>query len=89
MKIDETFFFFTYGIEAVISVELQVLMHWVQFNSEAANKEKLKGNLDALNETKDKAHLQTATYQSWLAKYYNQKVKEITLRASELVLRRL
>lgn len=64
-------------------------MHCVQLSSEAANKEKLKGNLDALDETKDEAHLQTVKYQSWLAKYYNQKVKEMTLRASELVLRRL
>lgn len=43
-----------FGTEAVVPIELQISTHRVQFNDESINGEKLKSNLDALEETRMK-----------------------------------
>ncbi|XP_021598875.1 uncharacterized protein LOC110604893 [Manihot esculenta] len=59
----ETPFALAFGTEAVVPVELQVPTHRVQFNSEDTNGDKLRSNLDALEEVREEAQLRTATYQ--------------------------
>lgn len=61
----------------------------MQFNDEGLNGEKLRSNLDALEEVRDKAQVRTTTYQQRAARYYNQKVHERNLKVGDLALRKL
>ncbi|XP_021602516.1 uncharacterized protein LOC110607641 [Manihot esculenta] len=79
-SIKETPFALTFGTEAVVSVELQVPTHRVQFNSEDTNGDKLRSNLDALEEVREEAQLHTAAYQQRAAHDYNQRVRERSLK---------
>ncbi|XP_043809729.1 uncharacterized protein LOC122723055 [Manihot esculenta] len=64
----ETPFALAFGTEAVVSIELQVPTHRVQFNSEDTNDDKLKCNLDALAEVREGAQVRTAAYQQKAAR---------------------
>ncbi|XP_021595170.1 uncharacterized protein LOC110602052 [Manihot esculenta] len=59
----ETPFTLAFGTKALVPVELQVPTHRVQFNSKDTNNDKLRSNLDTLEEIREEAQLRTAAYQ--------------------------
>ena len=71
----ETPFRLTYGIEAVIPVEVGVTSTRRAAFSEEENDDKLRLNLDCLEEVRDKASSRMAKYQWKMAEYYNKRVK--------------
>ncbi|XP_021616631.1 uncharacterized protein LOC110617941 [Manihot esculenta] len=85
----ETPFALAFGTEAVVPIELQVPIHRVQSNDENANSDKLRSNLDALEEVREEAQVRTTAYQQRAARYYNQRVRERSLKVEDLALRNL
>ena len=73
--IGETPFRLTYGTEAVIPVEIGVTSTKRVAFSEEGNDDKLRLNLDCLDEVRDKASSKMAKYQQKMAEYYNRRVK--------------
>ena len=87
--IRETPFKLTYETKAVIPIKVEVTStRWVAF-SEERNDEKLRLNLDCLDEVRDKASSRMAKYQQKMAKYYNKSVKLRQLDIGDLVLRKV
>ena len=71
----ETPFRLTYGTEAVIPVEVGVTStRRATFNKDG-NDNKLRLNLDCLNEVRDKAYSRMVKYQQKMTEYYNKRVK--------------
>ena len=71
----ETPFRLTYGTEAMILVEIGVAStRRAAFNG-VANEDKLRVNLDCLDEVRDKASSRMTEYQRKMAEYYNKRVK--------------
>ena len=70
----ETPFNLTYGIEAVILVEVRLTSLRREFFDEQCNDDQLKLNLDCLDEVRDQASQRMAKYQQKMAEYYNQRV---------------
>ncbi|XP_043813398.1 uncharacterized protein LOC110617319 [Manihot esculenta] len=85
----ETPFTLAFGTEAVVPIELQIPSHCVQFNNEDTNGEKLRSNLDVLEEISKEAQMRTTAYQQKAARYYNQRVSERSLKVGDLALRKL
>ena len=85
----EMHFALAFGTEAVVPIELQVPTHRVQFNDDNVNSDKLRSNLDALEEIREEAQVHTAAYQQRAARYYNQRVRERSLKVGDLALRNL
>ncbi|XP_021609069.1 uncharacterized protein LOC110612599 [Manihot esculenta] len=56
---------------------------------ESTNDDKLRSNLDALEEVREEAQVRTAAYQHRAARYYNQRVRERSLKVGDLALRNL
>ena len=71
----ETPFKLTYGIEAVIPVEVGVTSTRQVAFSEEENDDKLRLNLDCLDEVREEASYRMTKYQRKMAEYYNKKVK--------------
>ena len=65
----------TYGTKAVIPMEVGVASTRRTMFNEVANDDKLRVNLDCLDEVKDKASSRMTEYQRKMAKYYNKRVK--------------
>ena len=57
--------------------------------SEEGNDDKLRLNLDCLDEVRDKASSKMAKYQQKMAEYYNKRVKLRQLDIGDLVLRKI
>ena len=72
---EEKPFNLTYGIEAVIPVEIGLTNLRKEFFDEYNNDDQLKLNLDCLDKVRDQASQRMAKYQQKMAKYYNQRVK--------------
>ncbi|XP_043813700.1 uncharacterized protein LOC122723866 [Manihot esculenta] len=85
----ETPFALAFGTEVVVPIELQVPTHRVQFHDENANSDKLRSNLDALEEVREEAQIRTAAYQQRAARYYNIRVRERSLKIGDLALKNL
>ena len=85
----ETPFRLTYGTEAVIPVEVGVTSTRRAAFSEEGNDEKLRLNLDCLDEVRDKASSRMVKYQQKMAKYYNKRVKLRQVDIGDLVLRKV
>ena len=71
----ETPFRLTYGTKAMISVEVGVISIRREAFSEKGNDDKLRLNLDCLDEVRNKASNRMTKYQQKMAKYYNKRVK--------------
>ena len=82
----ETPFNLTYGTEAVIPVKIGLTSLKKEFFVECSNDDRLKLNLDCLNEVKDQASQRMAKYQQKMAEYYNQRVKLKGFNIEDLVL---
>ena len=57
--------------------------------NEVANEDKLRVNLDSLDEVRDKASSRMTEYQQKMAEYYNKRVKLRQLDIRDLVLRKV
>ena len=82
----ETPFKLTYSIEAVISVEVGITSVRREMFHEESNDDKLKVNLDCLDESRDGASCKMAEYQQKMPKYYNKRVKLIQFNIGDLIL---
>ena len=71
----ETPFRLTYGIEAMIPVEVGVTSIKRKVFNEESNDDHLGINLDCLDEVRDKASSRMTKYQQKMAEYYNKRVK--------------
>ena len=71
----ETPFKLPYGIEVVIPVEVGVISTRRATFSEEENDDKLRLNLDYLDEVREEASCRMTKYQQKMAKYYNKRVK--------------
>ena len=85
-RIGEIPFNLTYGTEAVIPVKIGLPSLKKEFFVECSNDDRLKLNLDCLNEVKDQASQRMAKYQQKMAEYYNQRVKLKGFNIEDLVL---
>ena len=79
----------TYGTEAVIPVEVGVANTRRTTFSKEENDDKLRVNLDCLDEVRDKASSKMTEYQWKMAEYYNKRVKLRQLDIGDLVLRKV
>ena len=84
----ETPFGLAFGSEAVIPIELEHRTFRTTYYDEASNSDRLRANLDLIEEFHDGANLRMATYRQRVARYYNSKVKTKTFKPGDLVLRR-
>ena len=82
----ETPFRLTYGIEAVIPVEVGVTSIRRKVFNEESNDDHLRINLDFLDEVREKASIKMTIYQQKMADYYNKRVKLRRLDIGDLVL---
>ena len=85
----ETSFKLTYGTEAVILVEVGVTSTKRAAFSEKENNDKLRLNLDYLDEVRDEASSRMTKYQQKMAEYYNKRVKLRQLNIRDLILRKV
>ncbi|XP_077249160.1 uncharacterized protein LOC143888601 [Tasmannia lanceolata] len=84
----ESPFSLTFGVEAVIPVELEIPSPRIEAYDELANPELLRNSLDLVEERREKARIKNASYQQRVARYYNSWIKERNLRVGDLVLLR-
>ena len=82
----ETPFRLTYGIEAVIPVEVGVASIRREVLHEEDNNDQLRIKLDCLDKVRDKASSRMMKYQQKMAEYYNKRVKLRRLDIGDLVL---
>ena len=85
----ETPFKLTYVTEAMIPVEVGVTSIKREAFSEEGNDDKLRLNLDCLDEVRNKASNKMAKYQQKMAEYYNKRVKLRRLDIGDLVLHKV
>ena len=85
----ENLFKLTYSIEAVISVEVGITSVRREMFHEESNDDKLKVNLDCLDEIRDEALSRMTKYQQKMAEYYNNRVKLRRLDIGDLVLHKV
>ena len=85
----ETPFNLTYGTKAVILVEVGLTSLRKEFFDEQSNDDKLKLNLDCLDEVRDQASQRMTKYQQKMTEYYNQRVKLKRFNIKDLVLRKV
>jgi len=79
----------TYGIEAVIPVEVGVTSMRRGVFNEDSNDDQLRVNLNYLDKVRDGASQKMMRYQQKMVKYYNKRVKLRRLNIRDLVLRRV
>jgi hypothetical protein len=77
----------TYGSEAVIPAEIGIPTYRTKHVSEGSNDEELMFNLTLADERRDMASINEARYKKKMEGYYNQRVRAITFRPADLVLR--
>lgn len=73
----------------MVLVKLKIPTHRLKYCDEQVNEEKLKGNLDALEELQDMASIRSTAYQWRPTRYHDHRVKERILKVEDLVLREL
>ena len=85
----ETPFGLTFGIEAVVPVEIGLKSPRIELASVEHNEETLRLNLDLLDEKRDQVQKCTEDYQRKTTRYYDQKVKPRSYKVGDLVLKKL
>ena len=85
----ETPFRLTYGIEAVIPVEVGITNTKREMFHEENNEDQLRVNLDCLDKVREKASDKMTKYQQKMTEYYNKRVKLRRLDIGDLVLRKV
>ena len=84
--IGESPFRFTCGIEAIIPIEVGITSMRREVFHEGSNDDKLRVNLDYLDEVKDEASHKMMKYQQKMVEYYNKRVKLRRLNIGDLIL---
>ena len=87
ISIEETPFRLAYGIEIVIPMEIDLLSDRVRNFYEATNSDRLRTDLDLLDEVREQAHVRMATYKQRIVRYYNIWVKSKSFQKGDLILR--
>ena len=86
---DETPLSMVYGIESVISVEIE-MSNFITSNFDKENNDaELRLNLDFLDERRERAEIRQVDYKHQIAMYYNQRVKHRSFLPGDLVLRKV
>ena len=87
----ESPFSLVYGAEAVIPAEVGMpsLRTEIAWENEDSNSEQRRGDLDLIEERRDRALVRLACYQQAAARYYNKKVKHRHCHEGDLVLRKV
>ena len=85
----ETPFALAFGTEAVAPVEIGLKSPRIELASVEHNEEALRLNLDLLDEKRDQVLKRTEDYQRKTTRYYNQKVKPMSYKPGDLVLKKL
>ena len=85
----ETPFRLTYGVDAVIPVEVGLTSYCVQNYMEDKNEEAMRLQLDLVDETRATAEQRLARYQNLMSKHYNSKVRHKDFQIGDLVLRKV
>ena len=85
----ETPFALAFGTVAVAPVEIGLKSPRIELASVEHNEEGLRLNLDLLDEKRDYVLKHTEDYQRKKARYYNQKVKPMSYKHGDLVLKKL
>ena len=85
----ETPFILTFGIEAVILVEVGLTSYQVKTYEDQKNQQELNNNLDLIDEVREEAMKRMAKHKEAMAKYYNRKVKVRKFNTGDLVLRKV
>ncbi|XP_071927641.1 uncharacterized protein [Coffea arabica] len=84
----ETPFILTYGVEAVIPAEVGVPSGRVQHFVAQDNDEEMRLNLDLVEHRREEAAIRMAKYKGQVARYYNARVRRISFKPGDLVLRK-
>ena len=85
----ETPFALAFGIEVVAPVEVGLKSPRIELESVEHNDEALLLNLDLLEEKREQVLKRTEDYQRKTARYYNQKVKPMSYKPGDLILKKL
>ncbi|RDY07196.1 Tf2-8, partial [Mucuna pruriens] len=85
---NETPFRLTFGIEAVIPVEIGEPSLRTELFEPEANEGELTANLDMVQEVREAAHIREFAIKARIAKLYNRKVIPRNFKPQDLVLRR-
>ena len=85
----ETPFTLGFGTEVVALVEVGLKSPRIELASVEHNDEALRLNLDLLDEKREQVLKRTEDYQRKTARYYNQKVKPMSYKPGDLVLKKL
>ncbi|XP_021721954.1 uncharacterized protein LOC110689472 [Chenopodium quinoa] len=84
----ETLFFFVYGVEVVLPIEMYEPTLRVMLYDEGANWEAMKTFLDFLPEARGNAALRNEIYRLRMTRAYNRQVSKRPLKMGDLVLRK-
>ena len=85
----ETPFRLTFGIEAIIPMEVGLMNIRIKAYEKQRNQQGLNNNLDLIDEVRDEAMKQMTKYKGAMTRYYNKKVKVRRFDIGDLVLRKV
>ena len=85
----ETPFRLTFVTTAIISMEVGLMSFRVKTYKDQKNQQKLNGNLDLIDEVREKAMKRMAKHKEAMARYYNIKVKVGRFNIGDLTLRKV
>ena len=85
----ETPFWLTYGNEAVIPAEIELISYRVDNHDEARNDDAICLQLDLVDEVRAIAEQRLAQYQDRMAKHYNSRVRRGDFKVGDLILRKV
>ena len=85
----ETPFRLTFGIKAIIPMEVGLTSFLVKTYEDQKNQQELNDNLDLIDEVKEEAMKRMAKHKEAMARYENQKVKVRRFNTGDLVLRKV
>ena len=85
----ETLFALAFGTEAVAPIKIELKSPRIELASMEHNEEALRLNLDLLDEKCEQVLKRTEDYQRKTARYYDQKVKPMSYKPGDLVLKKL
>ena len=88
MSTKKTPFSLAYGVEAMITVEVDIPSLRCETYNQEENHTIMFYKLDLLEEKRDLTTLRTASYKRWSERYFNSNVKEKRFKEGDLVLRK-
>ncbi|XP_077223077.1 uncharacterized protein LOC143856695 [Tasmannia lanceolata] len=81
-------FSLTFGVEAVIQVEIGLSTFRTENYDEHENSKLLRNTINLVLEKREQACLRIASYQQKVVRYYNSRVRKRSVKLGDLVLRR-